>query len=55
MGFFMPIYMTHEDHGTHICYDEFDAAKHEALGWKRVEDKPKQPEKPRRGRPRKDK
>lgn len=31
----MAIYLTHPEHGTHICYSEHDAQEHEKIGWSR--------------------
>ena len=29
------IAMTHEDHGTHLCYSDAEVKQCEALGWKK--------------------
>lgn len=29
----MPYYLTHPEHGVHICYTPEDAEAHKAIGW----------------------
>lgn len=52
----MEIYLRHEEHGVHVAYSEFEAAKCEESGWVRdpeYQKKPVQTEPKKRGRPRK--
>jgi hypothetical protein len=52
----MLVYLTHPDHGTHICYTLYEVEQCEKNGWKRIEQKPVEvpvEEKPKRGRPKK--
>ena len=53
----MPIYLTHPEHGTHICYNSYEVEQCEKNGWKQIEQKPVEvnpvEEKPKRGRPKK--
>lgn len=33
-----PFYLTHPEHGTHICYTPEDVEAHKAIGWVPVEE-----------------
>lgn len=49
----MPYYLTHPDHGVHICYTPEDVEAHKRIGWVPLEEtkpeaKPEEPKK--RGR-----
>ena len=34
----MPYYLTHPEHGVHICYTPEDVEVHKAVGWVPLED-----------------
>lgn len=50
----MPFYLTHPEHGTHICYTPEDVERHKAQGWKPQDEDPEKPQTltlKKRGRP----
>lgn len=52
----MPYYLTHPNHGTHVCYTMEDVDKHRKEGWvPKEEAKPLVTEPKKRGRKPKDK
>jgi hypothetical protein len=42
----MPIYLTHPDHGTHICYSQMEVEECKKHGWKLKEEPPPERKKP---------
>lgn len=46
----MPYYLTHPDHGVHICYTPEDVEAHKLIGWVHLEEVKPEPERKKPGR-----
>lgn len=40
----MPYYLTHPEHGTHICYTLEDVEAHKAIGWSDKSEETQEPQ-----------